>query len=482
MSFCEFHPQFQKHLSNNYGSFEEKPCPNLQEELQWGLSYRSLKKKEKEGKTIPVKKSPIDIPFKLCRERERKRKREKSKKDQVKSICTKKTARKLSLLEKSMLSQDKYMEYLSTPNQRYEEPRHKKRKKNCLIEPCSPRLVHLASPNKRRVYANWKDFYDRLPTEMLLRFEQLLYTNNCLKPRDARCYYKKLDKEKQKQIKAKKAQKTKKQQKKIKGDRKWIKDQTEKTVKAIINFIKEEPLFVLNYKQLLLSDSILNQLAKSGILKKPRRNTKKSSKATLIELSDKLALWMDTLIRFVDVQAVDSEQDIPPLTMSSVEISSDEEELSDEEEGSSGDEGPDTQKFISSHMSGLEVAVAEQGEEYGEVDLEDYLGDLTEDQLKKLIKILSNSSEEFLDRLIDPTNLPDVTYRDILYRLKELKQEFDKQPGQSLLEQLMVAWAMQNDPNEVDSSLLKNIKETAVFIEQSFKNRKPGNNLFLSCT
>lgn len=556
MSFCEFHPEYQKHLKNNFDENQNIPFPNLQEELQWGLSYRNLKKKEVNNKLIPPKKSPIDIPFKICREQERKRKAEKGAKDQKKPMTASKGSRKLSLLEKSVLSQDKYMEYLSTPNPKYEEPPAKRRKKKCVMEPCSPRLVLLATPNKRRVYANWKDFYERLPTEMIMRFEQILYTNNCLEPRDARYYYKKLDKEKRKKSKAKKSRKTKKRKEEEKIEQKWIKDQIEKTVKAILHFTKEQPLFVLNYKQLLLSDSILNQVAKKGVFKKPKRNTKKPFRSTVIDISDKLALWVDTLIRFVDVQVIESEEDIPPLTISSIEISSEEEEGSseegeeeslDEDEGSSEDEGEwssgdygkggkdgkvgksgkggtggkggkggkgsksgkgdkdgkggiggvgvmsgvgkggyyegedlsvEDEEWISG-VEGVEPSSDEKGEtdfelgeEYGEAGLEDFLADLNGDQLEKLIKILSNCSDDFLETSIDPDNLPEVTYKDILEKLIELKEKLNQQPGQSFLEQLMIDWAMKNEPDKVDAKLLQKIKEAAAIIEESLMKQK----------
>lgn len=238
MSYCEFHPDYQKYLRNNIGILEPEPLLNLQDELHWGSLYRDHKKKEIGRKIIPPKKSPIDIPLKICRERQ-KRKQEKYAKKEKKVSRTGKSQRKLSLLEKSMLSQEKYMEYLSTPNPKYEEPPPKKRKKKCLMEPCSPRLVRLATPNKRRVYANWKDFCDRLPTEMLLRFEEILYENNCLKPRDARYYYKQLDKEKKKQRQKKKLQKMKKLREKEKRDQQWAKDEIEITINLYYNLYQK---------------------------------------------------------------------------------------------------------------------------------------------------------------------------------------------------------------------------------------------------
>lgn len=41
-------------------------------------------------------------------------------------------------------------------------------------------------------------------------------------------------------------------------------------------------------------------------MKKPSRKTKNHYKKTIIEVSDKLAIWIDTLTKFVDVQVSSS--------------------------------------------------------------------------------------------------------------------------------------------------------------------------------
>lgn len=481
MSFCEFHPEYQKHLTNDFLDYQT--LPNLSNELQWGLNYRNIKKKQVDSKSIPVKKSPVDIPLKLCRERERIQSAKLRKKEKIKLPSVKKETKKLSLLEKSMLSQNKYMQYLSTPNPKFEEPPLKKRKKKCQMEPCSPRLVRLATPNKRRVYENWKDYCNLLPVEMLLRFEHILYANNCLEPRDARYYYKKLDIEKRKKLKVKRSKRKKKEQLKNKSKEKWIKEEIEKTIEAIMEFVKEEPLFVLNYKQLLLSESIIHNLAKKGILKKPKRNSKKAFSITIIEICDKLALWTDTLIRFVDVQAVESDEDIPPLTISSIELSSEGEDIKGEEEDDKSDEGGwgDDDRSVGKQDDIFHFV--EFGEEYGE---EEYAGfppidQITSmDQLERLIQILSNCSEDFLDRLIHPENLPGVTYRDVLNNLIELKKQLASKTEQSFLEELILAWALQNDPNKVDSKIHLKIKEIARIVELGLikKDKLKGKRIF----
>lgn len=51
---------------------------------------------------------------------------------------------------------------------------------------------------------------------------------------------------------------------------------------------------------------ILDRLEATGTMKKPSRKTKNHYKKTIIEVSDKLAIWIDTLTKFVDVQVSSS--------------------------------------------------------------------------------------------------------------------------------------------------------------------------------
>ncbi|KAG5880749.1 hypothetical protein JTB14_030574 [Gonioctena quinquepunctata] len=352
---CEHHPKYRKAIDD-----VEKVSPFLmQDELQWGKSYRHFKRKEKKNKQVNPAKAPIDVPFELCRARQRRKRKRKYKEHKPDTQKLK----KISLLEKSIMSQSKYMEYLSIPNPKFEEPPIKKAKRHppCQLEPCPPRLVQLAVPNKRRVFENWKDYHKLLPTEMILRYEQILHTEKNLEPRDARYYYKKIDKRKKARARAKKRSLKKKKKAKEKGDKLWLEIQIKDTVDTIMDFIKNEPLFALNYKQVMLSDEILNNLDKSNILKKPKRKSKNSYKRTIVEVCDKMALWMDTLTKFVDVQAVDSKEDIPPLTISSLgEMEGEEEsEGESEEESFKSREG----KELSTTPEGKETTVTPEGED-----------------------------------------------------------------------------------------------------------------------
>ncbi|XP_023024149.2 uncharacterized protein [Leptinotarsa decemlineata] len=507
-TICEEYPK----RINEIGTPENQNPFVIQNELQWGAYYRQFKKKEKDNKLIPPMKAPIDIPFELCRARQHKRS---SKNTQVQKnkLPDGQKMKKLSLLEKSIMSQSKYMEYLSIPNPKYEEPPMKKRKRRCEIEPCPPRFVQLAVPNKRRVFANWKDYHKVLPTEMLLRFEQILHTDKNLEPRDARYYYKKLDKQKKKRALAKKRRLEKKRKEKEKGDKVWLESHIDDSVKAILDFIKSEPLFSLNYKQLMLSDGILTKLDENNIMKKPRRNSRNYYKKTIIEVCDKLSLWMDTLTKFVDVQAVESKEDIPPLTISSLEEESEgesgettsegtregtSEEASEESEEGIGEgaiegdiEGDETErttdvdssaedgegritptKLWDYHDDG-EGEVLEFGPSEGKAALNQFfetLGDLGDNIniLDQLIELYENSPEDFLMSEVEA--MPGITHMDILNKLRELKGELiDKGPKRSSLEEAMIQWAREVDPDKVDEKMLNAIHEYACALSQKLK-------------
>nr|CAI5837582.1 unnamed protein product [Callosobruchus analis] len=479
MSICEFHRQYESlgMVSNEDESENEDPKVIIQDEISWGMSYRHFKQKEKDV-PIPPKQSPIDIPFKLCREEQRQMLKPKKKKKDPKPIDPKEKMKKMTLLEKSVLSQRKYCDYLAIPHVRHQEPPPKPPKIRCEIEPCPPRFVQLAVPNKRRVFANWKDYYNTLPAEMILRYEKILHTDKNLDPRDARYYYKKLDKEKRKRLRQKRRRLRKLKKEKERGDTQWLRDQIALTTDVIMEFIEEQPLFSLNYKQMQISDGILEHMHRSEILKKPSRNSKSHYKKTIVEVSDKLAVWVDTLTKFVDIQAVESDKDIPPVSIASVGEGEESEEGSSEELSSEGEEeegvgvlydkwgyGEGEDEYAGKSPSQMEELMADVlgGEHAG--DMDGFLGSLGDDLLSRLIRILENCSDDFLDSLVNDEKLPGVKYKDILKKIKLLKE--GEPPGiekKPYLEEVLIDWALKNNPDQVDDNMLKTIHDTAALL------------------
>ncbi|KAL1497260.1 hypothetical protein ABEB36_008254 [Hypothenemus hampei] len=490
MSICEHKINMYDSVRSSGSLSLEEKLLNIQNELLWGLKYRNYKENEKSNPILPMH-SPINIPFELCRARmllrgKIKAKMSKNEKEMAdngqpekkdnenfknKNVASKKRKQivameKPTLLQRNVWSQNEYMDFLAVPNPKFsEELKKKKIKKRCELEPCPPRFIQLAVPNKRRVFANWKDYANFLPAEMLIRFEEILHTDQNLEPKAARYYYKRLDRQKRKELKKKRNLEKKKRETKKNSD--WMQAHIEMVAAQIIDYIKDEPLFALNYKQLLLSDAILDRLEQTKMVKKCSRKTKNHYKKTIIEVSDKFAVWLDTLTKFVDVQAIDSDVDIPPLSIAS--LSEGEYEGESDYESSSEEEIRDSQLFapdFGEEDFDLDHQLSDQ--EAGEDIIESLfiLGQGEHmDSLQLLIQILANSPDDFLDSYIDVEKMPDVTYRDVLLRLKELRDDLIESEGEKpFLEELIIKWAMQNDPENVDEKILQKIHEVSTFL------------------
>lgn len=390
MSVCEF--QHKRRLP--------EPDEPIEGELTYGIVYR--KKKKGDDEVAPVE-SPLNLPYKICLA-DQTLKRKQWKKQQEKLKQSKKTIpapKKYNLLQLSSFSQKQYMKYLAQPNKKVDKPRFKpppplSPKKYCkALNFFSPRLEQMAVPKKRHVFSTWQSFQSILPIEAQIRFQKILHYNQNVDPKIAREYFKRIDREKQKKKREKLRLKRKKELEKKRGDKKWIKQQIDKVANKIVEFFKNEPLFTLNYKQLLLSDGILSTLEKRQVQKKPNRQTKNHYKKSIVDIADKCAIWIDMLTQFVDVQVVDSEQDIPStigpsITEEEEEEESEESEYSSEEEESEGEEGPliiwgeqeegEEFEYPEYFLEKPEEGAAEElGEEEQEAELEEVIEEQEED-------------------------------------------------------------------------------------------------------
>lgn len=125
------------------------------------------------------------------------------------------------------------------------------------------------------------------------------------------------------------------------------------------------------------------------------------------------------------------------------------------------------------------IDTVETGDTVVEVPLDQTLVPTIDgDVLDELIEILSNSSDDFLDSHVDEEKLPGITYRDILEKMKQLKQEIIDEEKKTFLESVMVDWAMHNDPDKVDKKMLSKIHETATLLNELLHPRlEKGENL-----
>lgn len=95
-----------------------------------------------------------------------------------------------------------------------------------------------------------------------------------------------------------------------------------------------------------------------------------------------------------------------------------------------------------------------------------------EDQLKKLVDIVSQSPADLLKREIDRYRLPGITHNAVLNRLVRLKSEWNQGRGfKSFMETVLIEWATNNNAEEVDESLLNKIRASYVVLEECLRHK-----------
>mgnify|MGYP005984598271 CR=1 FL=1 len=236
-----------------------------------------------------------------------------------------------SILDRSSMSQKEYMDMLSTPKRRVPECVPKKCEKCPRTDPCSPRLIQMARPIKRRVLATWQAHHQVLSTQCVTRLNELLQGGDCrLQPKEASSYFHTL--RRKRKPRSPKRCKCGEKQKLL-----WLKCQTELTAKAIVNLFGKEPLYLLNFTEMVMSEEILNWLQKRNVVDIGCRSTKNMYKKTIIDFCDKIATWIDKLNYCVNLQPhsskeqIDLDFDVESLVLS--EQSEEESEDTDEYEG-----------------------------------------------------------------------------------------------------------------------------------------------------
>lgn len=248
-----------------------------------------------------------------------------------KHLTSRKLAESKTFIDRNAISKKKYWEYLATPRRRVTTPSESNKnnlvkKKSKISSECSPRLLELAKPSRRRILFNWKDYETTLPVPCLTQLENLLWQNINVNPKFAKCYFKTLDRKKyKKQLLLKKLRRKNRNSKQSKG-KMWLQKQVNTTVDVIMNLFKNTPTAHLDFKQMLLSQTILIDLVKCNYLKRqPTRGTNNLYSRSLIDIIDQASIWMDVITRYIDVQYTESTTDLLP-TPSLSDIESDNEE------------------------------------------------------------------------------------------------------------------------------------------------------------
>lgn len=375
--------------------------------------------------------------------------------------------RKQERVDRDFMPRKKYYDMLSQPSKRptEEEPKPKKR---ATFQACPPRILQLARPKKTRVLRTWQDFQDVLTPETIDRLNEFLQKDLCLEIDEARVYFQQQRRRELRERRKRERRKKKLRKQKEQGDERWLNCMQRYAANKIAKNFESEPLFPVTYKQLCISNKILEKAQEQYGMRKPKRNTKRLFEKSVIEVSDQLAFWVDSIMTYLDMQRVDSSSEEGE---SSEESSEDEvelmEELFSESDVSSSSEG-------STDLEGLE---AEQGpgedEGRGDYPYDEMGGEqdeaflIDQDALATLIKILENSDSETLAKEVDPETFPGVTYDEVLQKLKEIQKGMVRKTASeraAVLDKVITNWAETNDPEKVDEKVRKKIDSASKII------------------
>ncbi|KAL3274407.1 hypothetical protein HHI36_015800 [Cryptolaemus montrouzieri] len=229
-----------------------------------------------------------------------------------KQICVNTTnlhAGKVDILNRCVLNQKQYMKVLAVPNIRCFNKPCRIRKHRCIEDRCSPRIMKLALPTKVQVLGTWKNHQYSLKSEFIQRLHDLLHADNNLNIRDMRYYFKRFDRKKKRKMKI--AMKKKMQQEEL-MDAGWLKDEVRILSRLIVDYFLEEPVLDLSFKQLMISSIIMNFMSGTAAMKHPlSRNSTKTYPLTILEICDKLAVWLDSVVKLVDFQPIDDDEEFP---------------------------------------------------------------------------------------------------------------------------------------------------------------------------
>lgn len=96
------------------------------------------------------------------------------------------------------------------------------------------------------------------------------------------------------------------------------------------------------------------------------------------------------------------------------------------------------------------------------------------DPFERLRKLLSEH-EELFNNEADAEKLPGIFYKTIIERLSKLAEEWDlNKQTNSFIEDILVAWARENDPSQVDATMMIVIRLSSPILEEWLENIRTG--------
>ncbi|XP_018328056.1 uncharacterized protein LOC108738904 [Agrilus planipennis] len=463
------------------------------DEVQRGALLHPIRKLRKRF-SIPPTQSPMyldDLMKDLLRFEGVCKKKKKKKKKVPGPSCKLSYLKNMKKMDRDVLTRKQYIDFLSTPKKYPKEDPCPKPPDPCKIlktEMCPPRILQLAIPKKRLVYETWKNYNCVLPIHLIEKLQEILHSDRNLEASYARRYFKRLERQK----KRKKMLEKKRRLRQIARRKdKWLKDIIKRTAKAIVKFIRDRPNYSLNYKQIMFSDALYNLAIQ--IMPIPRLNRNCPCNAyhrTLLEILDKIAMWVDLILKYIDIHYTDSEEELLLRLPSAGELGEgeeegegegeEEEELSELSELSYGEGEGDisilelqTELTITESDKGDDLLDEGEGEEGFAgfcADTEDVMGMLKDSMLGLLISIYERGPT-LLEEQLDPKIFGKVTRRYLLDKIKSLadKDLADLiRERQVQLEQRMMEWVHKNAPEELNDDMCKTIKIVAALLARCF--------------
>ncbi|CAK1601755.1 unnamed protein product [Parnassius mnemosyne] len=159
------------------------------------------------------------------------------------------------------------------------------------------RLEYMAKPRRRNIIYLWREHANILPPETIARLRSMLDADEPFKPDQAYEYFVNLRKTKKKRNK-KGIHQIKKDMMAICDDKRflWARNATVAFARGIQQRLSKPGHYTLADGMLRLSDLILHDICRYMRLKTPTRNSTNPKSRFMLEMSDKIAIWIDEII------------------------------------------------------------------------------------------------------------------------------------------------------------------------------------------
>ncbi|XP_026319920.1 uncharacterized protein LOC113230278 isoform X2 [Hyposmocoma kahamanoa] len=187
-------------------------------------------------------------------------------------------------------------------DEEYLTPRAMKAHARCMRKHCialTDRLERMAKPSRRQVLSMWREHHHSLPPETIARLRGMLDADEPFKPDQAYQYFTNLMKGSAKSKKSENpCEKVKRDLMAMVGDRRfsWARNATVAFARGIQQRLSRPGKYRLADGMLRLSDIILYEICCYMNLKTPSRRSSNPKAKFMVEMADKIAVWIDEIL------------------------------------------------------------------------------------------------------------------------------------------------------------------------------------------